>query len=165
MMPASTRNFASRRAATLATNSSMKDNAQHNPLPEIAADTVQRTFGLTIDDGTRREFVESLVRQWERFGGYAGLFTMTQSFWFVVTLQEKPKINVKVGMAKGNIVADFMKDWHFTPAQIPDILHQLNVNQYALLMNAQRQKLRFTINPEKRSVSIDEPDRPRKKTS
>ncbi len=142
----------------------MKDNAQHNPLPDIAADTVVKTFGLTIDAATRREFAASLVRQWERFGGFGALFTMTQQFWFVVTLLEKPKINVKVGMSQGNAVKGFMKDWHIAPAQVPDIIHQLNVNQYALLVNQDGQKLRFRIEPQKRAISIDEPDRPPKKS-
>lgn len=131
---------------------------EDDKLRDVATAVVEKAFGLTLDAATRNEFVNSVARQWKKFEGNAGLVTMRQVFWLKVREEPDGKIVYGInGPYNQNVLAPYVRDWNIDPAQVPDILHQLNINQYALILTRDGEKRRFAMQPLKRSIGIDEP--------
>jgi hypothetical protein len=128
---------------------------KHYPLRKVAESELARHFG-DLDDAVRDELATSLVRQWLINGGYAGLVTPTRQFWFQMVAMEGGGVEVGVSKPEGNLGRVLAEDRHVDKAEIPGLLHRLNLCQSALCRTADGLNLRLRIEPKERTVRCEE---------
>lgn len=126
-----------------------------SPVRRIASDIVEEIASGALSAERREELVASLVHQWSSYGGHAAIFTDRGLFW--LTLSRRSKRGPEVGIIhdKENPLRKFMESWSIDSAQLPLIMHHLNIDQSLEFVNQCGERLRVSINPKERSISVD----------
>jgi hypothetical protein len=120
------------------------------PLRKIAERQVDHQFG-DLDASVRNDLATSLVRQWVRNDGYAGLVTPIRQYWFEMVAKGE-QLEVGCTEAKGNRGRILSRDWRVAEDEIPALLHQLNLCQSASWRTTDGRTIRLGIDPKERTV-------------
>jgi hypothetical protein len=134
----------------------MKQQQQrHNPLRKIAETQLHAIFGDSLSCEVENELATALVRQWITYDGHAGLFADQARFWFQVK-KTGTGYDMSRQLNNGCILDPFVRDRGIDPADVPSLLHRLNVSQTAEVETLHGQRLRFVIKPEEKTISVED---------
>jgi hypothetical protein len=120
----------------------------------VAREVIRRLTGGQLPPEKEEDFVTSVVRQWGTNDGHAGLLFPDGQRWLrYVEKGGKPEVGIGEG-GPASMVRPFMSSYHFSEEDLPEIIDSLNVSQSAEFTNAVGQRLRFSLNPRERQLSI-----------
>jgi hypothetical protein len=125
------------------------------PLRKIAESELARHFGH-LDTAVRDELATSLVRQGLTNDGHAGFVTPTGQCWLRIVVREDGGVEVGVSKPEGDWERVLAEDWHIDEAEVPGLLHQLNLCQSAQCRTADGRTIRLRIEPKERTVRCEE---------
>jgi hypothetical protein len=120
----------------------------------IAEGELARLFG-GLDAAVRDQLATSLVRQWLTNDGHAGLVTPTQQLWFQL-VAEGDLLEVKVSTAEGGWGRALSQHWGVPAAEVPELLHRLNLCQAAWCRTADGRVVELRVEPRERAVRCRE---------
>lgn len=134
----------------------MKQKQQRpNPLRTIAEGQLHAIFGDSLSSEVENELATALVRQWMTYDGHAGLLADQVRFWFQVN-KTATGYDLSRQENRGCILDPFVRERGIDLADIPSILHRLNVSQSAEAETLHGRRLRFFIKPKERTISVEE---------
>lgn len=134
----------------------MKQRQQrHNPLRKIAEGQLHAIFRDKLSPEVENELATALVRQWTTNDGYAGLLADQARFWLEI---KKTEAGYEISRSenRGCILDPFVRERGISPADVPLLLHRLNVAQSAEVATMHGQRLRFFIKPKERTIAVEE---------
>ncbi len=133
----------------------MKQHQRQNPLRKIAEGELRTIFGDNLSCEVENELATALVRQWITYDGYAGLLADEARFWLQV---KKTGTGHDVSRQQNNgcILEPFVRERGIDPADVPLLLHRLNVSQSAEVETLHGQRLRFFVKPKERTIALEE---------
>jgi hypothetical protein len=99
------------------------------PLRAIAEQTIDRHLGR-LDPWLRADLATSLARQWLTNDGHAGLVFLARQCWFDAAVRGD-RTEVGFRPAPGDWGRALVDHWRVSPADVPDLLHRLNLCQAA----------------------------------
>jgi len=123
-------------------------------LRKLARQALQFYYPGQLHEADLKELVKSVVSQWERFDGHAGLIFHTHRLW----LQYKPETCQPEGQQDhliANILGPFAADHDFAPTMLPMLARTLNLRQRVEFRNRAGKRLRMRMNPVEHSFSIE----------
>jgi hypothetical protein len=132
-----------------------QEASKGGPVRKIAQDLLKKIFRKGLAAEVERDLITSLVRQWIGYEGHAALFTGKDRFWFTLTRQPEGITNVEVNHIPQSPLDDFLKDWRIAPEKAADLVHRLNLCQTAEVRNRDGERLRFMVDPLKRTIQIE----------
>jgi hypothetical protein len=124
------------------------------PLRKIAEKSLDQHIGI-LDADVRAELATSMVRQWLGNDGHAGFVTPTRRYWFQV-IAKGDRLEVGFSSTAGDLERILADDWHVDPAEVPGLLHRLNLCQTARCRNGDGKVIRMRVEPNARTVSCQE---------
>jgi len=124
------------------------------PLRKIAEGELAKQF-LGLSAAVRDQFATSLVRQWLTNDGHAGVVTPTQQVWFQL-VAEGEHLEVGVSTAEGDWGRALWRHWGVAEAEVPGLLHRLNLCQSALCRTADGRAVELRVEPRERAVRCRE---------
>lgn len=133
----------------------MKQQQRHNPLRNIAEAQLHIIFGDRLSSEVENELATALVRQWTSYDGYAGLLADSVRFWFHI---KKVGTNYDLSRSEnqGCVLDPFIREKGIDRAEVPFLLHRLNVAQSVAFENVHGERLRLSMNPMERTIAIEE---------
>lgn len=124
-------------------------------LRAIASDGVEKCLpDLTPEE--KDGLITSVVRQWITHEGHAFLMNEEAERCYLVLRQTADGYEMTVNEVDGDALNPFLCDWQIDRELIPEIVHDLNLRQSAEVTNRNGLALRFSVNPQKRSISIEQ---------
>jgi hypothetical protein len=124
------------------------------PLRRIAEGELAKQFrGLSAS--VLDELATSLVRQWLTNDGHAGIVTPTQQVWFQV-VAEGDHLEVGVSTAEGDWGRALSQHWRVDEAEVPALLHRLNLCQSAFCPTVGGRTIELRVEPRERAVRCRE---------
>jgi hypothetical protein len=124
------------------------------PLRRIAEGELAKQF-LGLSAAVRDQLATSLVRQWLTNDGHAGLVTPSQQVWFQL-VAEGDLLEVKVSTAEGGWGRALPRHWGVPAAEVPELLHRLNLCQSASCRTADGGTVELRVEPKERAVRCRE---------
>ena len=122
-------------------------------LRKIANHELEVYFG-ELAVSTKNDLATSLVRQWISNAGTALIMTTAHDFWFHLTTPEAEKYQVVMDVNDGTFSKHLLRN-RVPEAEIPSLLHELNVRQSTRCYNEDGEVLLLRVEPQEKKFSIE----------
>jgi hypothetical protein len=135
-------------------NAMKQKRRRQNPFRRLAEFEVHAIFGDNLSAKVEGELTTSLVRQWTCYDGHAGLLADQVRFWWNI---KKTASGYDIGRSwsSGCILDPFVQERGIDPAEVPLLLHRLNVSQSAEVGTVSGERLRFFMKPKERCIGVE----------
>lgn len=122
---------------------------------KIAAGLLVRQFGTQVDPEEMDELVCSVVNQWQRFDGNAGIFVDGQTgYYFHIVERGDSMCEAGISQMRINVEAA-LQSAGLSPDALPEIITQLNLGQSVEFRNPHGVPSRLWFDPKARRLCIE----------